>query len=53
MWDLYRIDFKRLNLKELRHVIKELADLVPGKCYTKEEYKNNLSELIDRVFFGK
>ena len=42
-----------LDDNDLRNLIKDLAKLIPGKCYTKDDYKNNLGELIDRLFFGK
>lgn len=47
------IEVEDLGDNDLRNLIKDLANLIPGRCYTKDDYKNNLSELIDRLFFGK
>ena len=47
------VKVENLDNNDLRNLIKDLAKLIPGKCYTKDDYKNNLGELIDRLFFGK
>ena len=35
---------------QMKNMIIALAETIPGRCYTKEDYKNNICELIDRLF---
>lgn len=35
---------------QIKNMIIALAETIPGKCHTKEDYKNNICELIDRLF---
>lgn len=50
--ELSKLRTKVMDMTDLqkRNLIIALAETIPGKCHTKEDYKDNICELIDRLF---
>ena len=39
-----------VNDSNVVEILKEIAKMAPGKCHTKEDYKRNICEAIDKYF---
>lgn len=50
--ELNKLRTKVMDMTDLqkRNLIIALAETIPGRCHTKEDYKDNICELIDRLF---